>query len=108
VLNQYGLSSSRLQGGLPTDRCIAEWWLASPRVEAILSGRTPERAAVAARIAVPSDIETIKQTDLPRAREIQKRVSNQFLDSFSKGLVVTGYERTSETGTYLLTTWDSK
>ena len=30
----YGVSSSRLQGGLPTDRLLAEWELDSPRVEA--------------------------------------------------------------------------
>src|SRR5262249_36861865 len=27
TINQYGYSSSPLQGGLPTDRLIAEWWL---------------------------------------------------------------------------------
>ena len=31
-----------------------------------------------------------------------------FLDNFSKGLAVTGFERTPEAGTYLLTPWDSK
>ena len=30
----YGVSSSRLQGGLPTDRLVAEWQLDSPRVKA--------------------------------------------------------------------------
>ena len=35
----YGVSSSRLQGGLPTDRLLAEWELDSPRVQAILAGR---------------------------------------------------------------------
>jgi predicted GNAT superfamily acetyltransferase len=34
--NQYGITFSPLHGGLPTDRCYAEWWIASPRVEAIL------------------------------------------------------------------------
>ena len=29
VLNQYGTTSSHLHGGLPTDRCTAEWWLDS-------------------------------------------------------------------------------
>jgi predicted GNAT superfamily acetyltransferase len=108
VLNQYGTTSSRLHGGLPTDRCIAEWWLASPRVEAILNGRQPDRPPAAARIAVPSEIYKIKDTDQARARDIQQRVSDQFLDYFSKGLAVTGFERTPEAGTYVLTPWDSK
>ncbi len=32
----YGVSSSRLQGGLPTDRLVAEWNLDSPRVRQLL------------------------------------------------------------------------
>ena len=32
-INQYGITSSPLQGGLPSDRLIAEWWLKSKRVE---------------------------------------------------------------------------
>jgi predicted GNAT superfamily acetyltransferase len=108
VLNQYGTTSSKLHAGLPTDRCVAEWWLASPRVEAILAGKAPERAEIVTRISVPSEIYTIKETDSARAREIQKRVSNDFLENFAKGLAVTGFERTPEAGTYLFSTWDSK
>jgi predicted GNAT superfamily acetyltransferase len=108
VLNQYGVTTSPLQAGLPTDRCIAEWWIGGGRVEALLSGRKAERPEIAERIAVPSDIYTIKETDAPRAREIQRRVSDRFLDSFAKGLAVVGFERTPEAGTYLLTPWDSK
>jgi len=112
VLNQYGTTSSKLHAGLPTDRCVAEWWLASSRVETLLAGSKLERAETVARISVPSDIYTIKESDPARAREIQKRVSQEFLDHFSKGLAVTGFERTPEAGTYLLThwstTWDSK
>ena len=32
VLNQYGTTTSHLHGGLPTDRCVAEWHVAT-RVE---------------------------------------------------------------------------
>ena len=38
----YGVSSSRLQGGLPTDRLLAEWQLDSPRVQDD-SGRPPDQ-----------------------------------------------------------------
>ena len=108
VLNQYGTTSSKLHAGLPTDRCVAEWWLASPRVEAVLAGHKPEPREIVDRIPVPSDIYTIKEKDPARARDIQMRVSEQFLEKFSKGLAVTGFERTPENGTYLLSTWDSK
>jgi len=54
---------------------------------------------------VPATIYEIKESDLPRAREIQKRVSGAFEEHFSKGLAVTGFERTPESGTYLLSEW---
>jgi predicted GNAT superfamily acetyltransferase len=108
VLNQYGTTSSKLHAGLPTDRCVAEWLLANPRVEAILKGEKPERAPCAASISVPAAIYEIKESDPSRAREIQKRVSDQFLENTSKGLAVTGFERTREAGRYLFTPWDSK
>jgi predicted GNAT superfamily acetyltransferase len=103
VLNQYGTTSSKLHGGLPTDRCVAEWQLASPRVEAVLAAQAPERLPEAARVSVPSAIYQIKDTDPVQAREIQKGVSEQFLRNFSEGLVVTRFERTSEFGSYIFT-----
>src|SRR5207302_8106454 len=36
TVNQYGVSSSPLQGGLPTDRLVAEWWMKSKRVDGLL------------------------------------------------------------------------
>jgi predicted GNAT superfamily acetyltransferase len=101
VFNQYGTTSSHLHAGLPTDRCFAEWYVSSKRVEAVLGGWTRERAPVVGRIAVPADIYTIKDNDVPRAREIQTRVSNSFQEYFSKGWVVTGFERGPETASYL-------
>jgi predicted GNAT superfamily acetyltransferase len=111
VLNQYGTTTSKLHAGLPTDRCVAEWPLASARVEAVIAGgsleQTGEHAAEVARISVPADIYQIKDTDPAHAREIQQRVSNQFLENLSKGLVVTRFERTPEAGSYIFTTWPS-
>ncbi len=41
-INQYGITTSPLQGGLPSDRLIAEWWLKSQRVETLLAtGKNP-------------------------------------------------------------------
>src|SRR5208337_1106167 len=36
-VDQYGITSSPLQGSLPTDRLVAEWWMTSKRVEAVLA-----------------------------------------------------------------------
>src|SRR5207248_5975947 len=55
-INQYGASFSPLQGGLPTDRLVAEWWLRSKRVEALLgSGKLPP-FEVEETVTVPEEI----------------------------------------------------
>ncbi|HEY0704230.1 MAG TPA: hypothetical protein VGD60_15775, partial [Candidatus Acidoferrales bacterium] len=41
IPNFYGLTDSKLDAGLPTDRLVAEWWLDSPRVQNILAGHAP-------------------------------------------------------------------
>ena len=108
VLNQYGTTSSPLNAGLPTDRCTAEWWLESDRVTSLLAGREMRRPEVVARISITNDIYTIKANDFARAREIQQRVADQFLEHFANNLAVTGFERSAENGTYLLSPWESK
>jgi len=103
--NQYGTTSSPLHGGLPTDRCIAEWWINSPRVRSVFTGPQTIPAATAERISYPSDIAVIREQDGARAREIQQTNARLFLDAFARGLVVTGFERTDSEGVYLLEPW---
>ena len=99
--NQYGTTASPLHGGLPTDRCIAEWYLDSPRVRRVLKGeRLGHRPAV--RIAYPADIAKIRAEDQDCAREIQRANGEKFREAFARGLAVTGFERTESQGTYLL------
>jgi predicted GNAT superfamily acetyltransferase len=107
VSNQYGTTSSPLHGGLPTDRCIAEWWIASPRVNAITSGQPFECNPVEVRVAIASDIAAIRTTDPARAREIQQTASDQFRAAFDRGLAVIGFEKSEQAGTYLLGKWES-
>ena len=102
VENQYGTTSSPLHGGLPTDRCTAEWWVASERVKSILAGNPPDRGAVEDRIEVPNDIAEIRRTDPKCAREIQKGIAAQFHRHLDRGLAVIGFERTEKSGAYLL------
>jgi predicted GNAT superfamily acetyltransferase len=105
--NQYGTTTSHLHGGLPTDRLVAEWRVASPRATAIVEGQPFQRPLVEARIPVPSDIAEIRIEDVARAREIQSGIGAQFKECFGCGLAVIGFERTTETGTYLLGKWES-
>jgi predicted GNAT superfamily acetyltransferase len=107
VSNQYGTTSSPLHGGLPTDRCTAEWWIASPRVNALTAGQPFERDQVGlARVAIPSDIQAIRARDAARARDIQQKASEQFRAAFDRGLAVIGFEKSEQAGTYLLGKWE--
>jgi predicted GNAT superfamily acetyltransferase len=107
VLNQYGTTTSHLHGGLPTDRCIAEWHLRSSRVQTILHGQRMPRD-IAERIEVPNNIADVRQADPPRAREIQSRISDSFTDCFSRDMAVVGFERGADSSSYLLGPWHSE
>ena len=108
VPNQYGTTTSHLHGGLPTDRCVAEWDLNSARVRAVLAGPPILHEEVIERVAVPNDIAELRQHHPKRAREIQLALSEAFLAHFQQGLSVTGFERTPESGVYLFSQWPSK
>jgi predicted GNAT superfamily acetyltransferase len=97
VLNQYGTTTSHLHGGLPTDRCVAEWHL----------DRDIPRDQIQARIALPSDIADLRRKDPRRARDIQAQASDRFLHHFAHGLAVLRFERTETEGAYLLGPWQS-
>jgi predicted GNAT superfamily acetyltransferase len=110
-INQYGITSSPLQGGLPSDRLIAEWWLKSRRVETLLAiGAVPSFKQQFA-IEVPTQIygwKAIAETR-SKAQQVQERNREQFLQAFDRGLAVLGYERDSESnGRFLLGEWDEK
>jgi predicted GNAT superfamily acetyltransferase len=108
-VNHYGYSSSPLQGGLPTDRLVAEWWLKSKRVVNLLDRNQPPSFQVEKTIAVPAQIYAWKASsdERPRAAEVQKRNREEFLAAFPQGLSVLGYERDKQdNGAFLLGRWD--
>jgi len=103
--NQYGITFSPLHGGLPTDRCYAEWWISSPRVWALLAGDPPAPASYELAIAYPADMARIRAEDPRRARQIQKQNGEKFQRAFGEGLTVTHFERDKTEGCYLLERW---
>jgi predicted GNAT superfamily acetyltransferase len=108
--NFYGVSSSRLQGGLPTDRLLAEWHMDSPRVQAIIEGGkralpdmrervgTCIEERIGERIGVPASIYEWKATEAGRERALAVQLENRrkFQEAFSRGLAVVGFVRDSE------------
>ena len=110
-INQYGITSSPLQGGLPSDRLIAEWWLKSKRVETLLAKGAHPPFQAESEIAVPAQIYDWKAAAETRgqAQQVQQRNREKFLVDFSRGLAVLGYERDAAgNGKFLLGHWDEK
>jgi len=96
-VNFYGVSSSRLQGGLPTDRLLAEWYLDSPRVRATLEGG-PATCQIEERILVPAAIYQWKASDKNRERALAVQLENRqkFQQAFARGHAVLGFTRDAD------------
>jgi predicted GNAT superfamily acetyltransferase len=103
LVDFYGVSSSRLQAGLPTDRLMAEWRLDSPGVQAILGGRPTPTPLVEERIRIPASVHTWKasawkasQAGREQALAVQLENRRKFQEAFSQGLAVVGFDRDAE------------
>jgi predicted GNAT superfamily acetyltransferase len=108
LVNFYGVSSSRLQGGLPTDRLVAEWYLDSDRVTQALEGRTPAEQQIAERIHIPASIYQWKASPQERERALALQTENRrkFQYSFSNGLAVVAFTRDAQgNGVFELARW---
>ena len=98
LVNFYGVSSSRLQAGLPTDRLVAEWRLDSSRVRKLLEGRPAPALRIEERIQVPASIYAWKASDEGREQALAVQLENRrkFQEAFSRGLAVLGFARDAE------------
>ncbi len=107
--NQYGITSSPLQGGLPSDRLVAEWWMKSKRVAAVLADAPSAPFECRARIEVPAEIYEWKSATATHAEALAVQEGNRklFVRAFGEGLGVLGYERDAHgNGQFLLGEWD--
>ncbi len=109
--NFYGVSSSRLQAGMPTDRLHAEWWMNSDRVQSALNGTSIESSGIQEIITVPAAISEWKELPQERARAlaVQTENRNKFLAAFSRGLAVVGFRTDVEgNGIFELASWNEQ
>jgi predicted GNAT superfamily acetyltransferase len=110
-VNQYGITASPLQGGLPTDRLVAEWWLKSKRVEDLLRTGMRPSAQFVETVSVPAQIYDWKAspTTRERAKEVQDQNRHMFLRAFAEGLAVLGYQKHENgNGEFLLGRWEGE
>jgi predicted GNAT superfamily acetyltransferase len=107
--NFYGVSSSRLQGGLQTDRLVAEWWIGSDRVAQAIEGKSrQEPPSFPVEIRIPAAIYAWKDSDAERhlAQEVQAENRHKFQQAFAEGLAVVGFSRDAEgNGIFHLDRW---
>jgi predicted GNAT superfamily acetyltransferase len=86
LVNVYGVTSSRLHGGLPTDRLVAEWHLNSARVKARL-GSTPSPPSHAdgmVALEIPLSIQHLKSAEPEAAARIQSSLRERMMDLFER------------------------
>ncbi len=105
--NCYGITTSPLHGGLPTDRLMAEWWLRSPRVEKILAGSCESRAPRGGnegrvKIYVPASVAEIRHENRAKAQRMQTEIREQFQHWFARGYAATWIEPAQDGANYLL------
>ncbi len=93
-VNAYGITSSPLHGGMPTDRLVAEWHLRSDRVKSRIglepSAARPNRLAVSVKL--PLDVGELRSKKPESALKWQMEFRGQILELFDKGYCVTGFE----------------
>jgi len=102
IPNFYGITASALHAGIPTDRLVAEWWLASERVESIVDGHRAPRGKNIERITLPADISLRKSSDRASALKIQGEAREQFQKWLARGYAATAVEKHGESVDYIL------
>ena len=105
--NLYGVTTSPLHRGLPTDRLVAEWWIDSVRVKEILAGNLPPANPGVQRISVAANISELKSRDRASGARVQALTRTHFLELFAKEYVATGVDNRGHTTDYLLEPRDS-
>lgn len=114
IPNFYGITSSPLHRGLPTDRLLVEWHLDSKRVIAAINDLSPEQSDAPAVIHVPGALaSSVAQVESPAAFSfsepdavsLQSRIRREFQHWFSKNHAATSVRFTSSGADYLLHPW---
>ncbi|MGC1482839.1 MAG: GNAT family N-acetyltransferase [Candidatus Acidiferrum sp.] len=103
--NLYGLTSSPLHLGIPTDRLLAEWQLDSARVVAAVSDRVKEADDAPATIELPADLDRWKESEAGELERLQARIQEEFTVWFARGYAAVGVKRLATGTKYLLAPW---
>lgn len=103
--NLYGITTSPLHWGLPTDRLVAEWYLDSPRVVAAIDEIAPEPVEAPRKITLPAELDRWKTEAPDRVKDVQTRIREEFLAAFARGYAAVGVHAAPQGPAYLLSPW---
>ena len=93
--NLYGVTSSPLHSGLPTDRLLVEWDLGTDHVQQCVTGVRPAPSRAALRIP-------LAPTSTRRTLSSQRNLREQIQTALAQGYEITDFDRAGGTDTYLL------
>jgi predicted GNAT superfamily acetyltransferase len=94
IPNFYGITTSPLHRGMPTDRLLVEWHLDSPRVLAAVHELRAEARECPSSIHLPNSPESLS--------EVQAKIRDAFREWFAKGYAATSVRHSSSGVDYCL------
>jgi predicted GNAT superfamily acetyltransferase len=104
--NLYGITTSPLHRGIPTDRLVAEWHLDSARVVASLGDLAKELTDAPAAIELPAELERWKREGSSEVESVQERLRSEFGRWLARGYAAVGVRMAaSGAAAYLLQPW---
>ena len=96
--NLYGLTTSPLHLGLPTDRLWAEWQLDSGACvgkKPVSVGGELDAVSSAATIELPAELDRWKKSDPGEVAKVQARIREEFTGWFARGYAAGGVRKSS-------------
>jgi len=103
--NLYGVTTSPLHRGLPTDRLLVEWHLDSARVVAAIQNLVKDPVEAPAAIELPAELENWLREGSAEVGKVQARLREEFTRWFAKGYAAVALRTDSGKRAYLLTPW---
>ena len=103
--NLYGVTTSPLHRGLPTDRLVAEWFLDSGHVLAALRESSADSQIGTVFITLPRELDRWKQECPEQLRSVQAKMRDEFTDWFARGYAAVRVRNDMPGTAYVLTPW---
>jgi predicted GNAT superfamily acetyltransferase len=105
--NLYGMTTSPLHRGLPTDRLLAEWQLDSPRVAVAAAGLAPQIPEFCVTIDMPPGHATsaAPRQEKQATASLQGRLREQFTRYFNREYAAVAVRNDPVAPAYLLCPW---